>query len=244
MERTTTSPELSPTRICTSRPCCAPQLLGVAADGVLHGQGRVAGPHGVVLVRQRRAEERHDPVAQHLVHGALVAVDGLHHAVRRTRVEQLAAPPPDRGRASSSIEPFRSANSTVTCLRSPSSGLARVEDLLDEMDGRVRERGALVVAIGSPVLCAAVARPDQHLAVLVGGHALRVDELGLQVFQVVVVELEPALERPVGYAPLALQQLVHLCQDLLERHRGSSPTRLRAQHAPRDGWPSDGVLPT
>jgi hypothetical protein len=33
----------------------------------------------VVLVGERRAEERHDPVAHDLVDGALVAVDGLHH---------------------------------------------------------------------------------------------------------------------------------------------------------------------
>ena len=65
----------------------APQLLGIPADGVLHGQGRVAGAHRVVLVRQRRAEERHDPVAQHLVHGALVAMDGLHQPFQ-DRVEQ------------------------------------------------------------------------------------------------------------------------------------------------------------
>jgi hypothetical protein len=30
-------------------------------------------------MRQRRAEERHDPVAHHLVDGALVVMDGLHH---------------------------------------------------------------------------------------------------------------------------------------------------------------------
>src|SRR5438128_3804841 len=34
----------------------------------------------MVFVGERRAEERHDPVAHHLVHRALVAVDGLHHA--------------------------------------------------------------------------------------------------------------------------------------------------------------------
>jgi len=52
--------------------------LGVVRDCLLHAQGRVAGAHGVVLMGQRRAEERHDAVAHHLVHGALVAVHGLH----------------------------------------------------------------------------------------------------------------------------------------------------------------------
>ena len=103
---------------------------------------------------------------------------------------------------------------------------------------------ALVIAVGARCRVPGRARPDQHLAVLVHGQALGLDEFVLQVFQVVVIELELPLERAVGHAPLALEQLVYLRQDLLERHRGSSPTRLRAQDASRDGWPSDGVLPT
>ena len=66
----------------------APERLGVAGHGRLHLQRRIAGAHGVVLVGQRRAEQRHDPVAHHLVDGALVAVDGLHHALEH-RVEEL-----------------------------------------------------------------------------------------------------------------------------------------------------------
>jgi hypothetical protein len=43
----------------------------------------------VVLVGERGAEERHDPVAHDLVHGALVAVHGFHHPFQHW-VEQLA----------------------------------------------------------------------------------------------------------------------------------------------------------
>ena len=43
----------------------------------------------MVLVGDRRAEERHDAVAHHLVDGALVAVDGLHHPLE-DGVEELA----------------------------------------------------------------------------------------------------------------------------------------------------------
>jgi hypothetical protein len=43
----------------------------------------------VILVGQRRAEERHDPVAHHLVHRALVAVDGFHHPLE-DGIEELA----------------------------------------------------------------------------------------------------------------------------------------------------------
>ena len=89
MARTTTSPEFSPTRILTRAAVRAPHLLGVALHGLLHPERRVARAHGVVLVGERRAEERHDPVAHHLVDGALVAVDGLHHPLE-DGIEELA----------------------------------------------------------------------------------------------------------------------------------------------------------
>ena len=55
----------------------------------LHPQRRVARTHGVILVGERRAEERHDPVAHHLVHRAFVAVHRLHH-VFKNGVENLS----------------------------------------------------------------------------------------------------------------------------------------------------------
>ncbi len=89
MARTTTSPELSPTRIWIGTPCERKTPVRVPRDRLLHPERRVAGAHRVVLVGERRAEERHDPVAHHLVDGALVAMDGLHHALE-DGVEELA----------------------------------------------------------------------------------------------------------------------------------------------------------
>jgi hypothetical protein len=43
----------------------------------------------VILVRERSPEEGHDSVAHDLVHGALVAVDGLHHSLEH-RVQELS----------------------------------------------------------------------------------------------------------------------------------------------------------
>jgi hypothetical protein len=60
-------------------PLRSPEILRVAPHGVLDAEGRVAGPHRVIFMRQRGAEEGHDPVAHHLVDCALVAVDRLHH---------------------------------------------------------------------------------------------------------------------------------------------------------------------
>ena len=64
-------------------------LVTVPAHPLLHAQGRVAGADRVVLVRDGRAEERHDPIAHDLIDGALVAVNRLHHVLQH-RVEELA----------------------------------------------------------------------------------------------------------------------------------------------------------
>ena len=89
MARTTTSPEFRPTRILhrdAVRRGALPRRS--VFTRFLHPERRVARPHGVVLVGERGAEERHDPVAHHLVDGALVAVDGLHH-VLEDRIKEL-----------------------------------------------------------------------------------------------------------------------------------------------------------
>jgi hypothetical protein len=67
----------------------AARLLRVALDLFLHSEGRVTRPHRVIFVGERRAEQRHDPVAHHLVHRALVAVHGLHHPLEHG-VEELS----------------------------------------------------------------------------------------------------------------------------------------------------------
>ena len=64
--RTTTSPELRPTRMLHLQAMGAAHVLGIAAHRRLHGQGRVAGPHGVVFMGEGGAEERHDAVARAL----------------------------------------------------------------------------------------------------------------------------------------------------------------------------------
>ncbi len=43
----------------------------------------------MVFVGERRAEKGHDPVAHHLIDGALVPVDGLHHVFEHG-IEELA----------------------------------------------------------------------------------------------------------------------------------------------------------
>ena len=67
----------------------APDRFAIALHRLLHAERGVAGAHRMVLVGQRRAEERHDPVTHNLVDGAFVAVNGFHH-VFEDGVEELA----------------------------------------------------------------------------------------------------------------------------------------------------------
>ena len=65
------------------------RLLRIAHHQLLHPERRITRPDGVVLVGERRAEQRHDPVAHDLVHRALVAMDRVHHVLEH-RIEELA----------------------------------------------------------------------------------------------------------------------------------------------------------
>ncbi len=56
-----------------------PRARRVRSHGFLHPESGVARPQGMILMGDRRTEEGHDPVAHHLVDGALEAMDGLHH---------------------------------------------------------------------------------------------------------------------------------------------------------------------
>src|SRR6266446_9448587 len=89
-DRTTTSPRVHPDADLDRDALGPSNFLGVALHRLLHPQGGIAGADGVILVRDGRSEERHDPIAHHLVDGPLVAVNGLHHPLE-DRVEELAS---------------------------------------------------------------------------------------------------------------------------------------------------------
>ena len=72
------------------QPLGAAHLLSVAPQRGLHRQGGIAGAQGVVLVGNGRAEHGHDAIARHIVHRALKAVHGVHHALQGRIEERLA----------------------------------------------------------------------------------------------------------------------------------------------------------
>ena len=70
-------------------PMAAAHFLSVAVDQVLHSERGVAGANRMVLVRQRRSEQRHDAVAHDLIDRALIAMNRLHH-VRKDWIDDLS----------------------------------------------------------------------------------------------------------------------------------------------------------
>ena len=111
---------------------------GVAFDRVLHPEGRVAGPHGVILVGEGCPEERHDAVAGDLVHGPFVPVNRLHHALE-DRVEKLPGVlGVTVGQQLHGPLHVRKQHGYVLAL--PHEGAVRSEDLLGEMPGGIGVR--------------------------------------------------------------------------------------------------------
>src|SRR5262245_51878548 len=70
-------------------PLCSTNPLSVTLHRLLHPERSVASADAMVLVCQRRPEQRHDAIAHHPMDGALVTMDGLHH-VLEYRVDELA----------------------------------------------------------------------------------------------------------------------------------------------------------
>ena len=89
MARTTTSPAFTPDAHLDGHALSPLDLDGILFAPGLHGQGRIAGPHRMVLMGNRRPEQRHNAITHDLIHRPLVAVYGLHHALEHW-VEELA----------------------------------------------------------------------------------------------------------------------------------------------------------
>jgi len=153
------------------QPLVPAQLFRVAADGLVHAHGCPAGAHRVVLVGERRAEERHDPIAHDLVHRALVAVHGFHHPLEN-RVEELARflGVPVGEQLHRSLEVGEEDGDLLALAL---EGGARGQDLVGEMLGRVAVGGGVTLGglagHGGP---ARAAEPlvGEHLGAAVGAH--------------------------------------------------------------------------
>src|SRR5262249_29724862 len=124
---------------------------------------------------------------------------------------------PEKWERAGSMEPLRSANSTVTCLRSPSRGAPRGEDFLRQIWRSVGEGIAYLAMVEmrgtSGCLrcgCSSVANPDQDALIFIHRQALAVNEFLLEVLQRCVIELELSLECAIGQAAPLAQEGDHL----------------------------------
>jgi len=129
--------------------------VGVPLHRFQHPQPRVARADSMVLVGKRRAEQRHDPVPHHLIDGAFVAVDGLHHVfehrveepagVLRVAVREELHRPPEVGEENGHL------------LALAFEGGLRGQDLFSEMFRSVRVWGSELGSRSCPQGCGALA---------------------------------------------------------------------------------------
>ena len=206
---------------------CAPHRLRIVAQGCLHGQGGVTGAHGVVLMGNGRPEERHDAIAQHLVHHALEAVHGVHHVVQGRVQEPLRRFGVKALDQLSGIFDIGEQDGDLLALAfEVRTGL---QDFLDQIRWGVGKWLPFLAAGrcrrwqgGWSQGCGGISSPEQHFALVVYGELFDLDELTLDVFQIGVIEAKFPLEHPIGYPLLTLQKLDDLCQELKKAHPSPS----------------------
>jgi hypothetical protein len=204
-------------------PVRAADLGTVAPERVLHGQGGVTGPDGVVFMGDGSAEQGHDAIPQHLIDRALIAMHGVHHALQH-RIEQL---PGFLGVAvgqqfHGALQVGKQHGDLLALAFEDSTGS---EDLFGQVWWRVGQRGlGLHRRRSGSGGCGRhrVARPDQDIASLIDRQALALDEFVLQIFQGRVVELELSLEGAVGQASATLEHGHRVVENLLKGHRQPS----------------------
>jgi hypothetical protein len=206
------------------KPLAPAQLRGIAADGVLHAQGGIAGAHGMIFMGERRPKEGHDAVAQHLIDRPLVAVHGLHHPFEDgiedgPRLLWVAVGQQLHGA-------FEIGEEHCDLLALAFERVAGGENLLGQVQGRVGVWGALGLFSGRWRRCCAPP-PDQHRARLIHSDALGLNEFSLQVLEGVIIELELPFERAIGHAATALEHRHRVIENLLEGHGRPSTTLAR-----------------
>ena len=192
-------------------------LARVLGESLAKLQSRVAGALGVVLVRDRCAEERHDAVARVLVDRSLEAVhvvredleEAVEDAVPRLRVELL-------GELHRTLHIREEHGHLLTfALECAAAGQDPLRQVLWGVGGEValgccglrRDGGVRTV-----ILLLAI-NPREYPTTLVDRHLLNVDQLFLQFLERLVVELELPAQDAVGDAPILLEKAPDLADD-------------------------------
>ena len=213
----------------------AAHLLRVGAHGGLHGQGGIAGAQGVIFVGNRGAKEGHDAIAEHLVHRALEAVHGVHHAVEGG-VQQLLG-----GFWIEAADELRRifdvGEEHRDLLAFTFQSTLRSQDLLGEIRRGIGQWGTRLVCgrrrsgrrswTGFP-------GPDQAPTVVSDHVWVGVQEFVLEIFEGVIIQGELPFERAIGDAAAPLEHGNYVIENLLEGH-GRPSTMLACVPRKRNG---------
>jgi hypothetical protein len=198
-------------------------LVAIPRHRLLHVQGRITRAHGMIFMGDRRAKQGHDAIAHDLIHGALVAVHGLHHAFEhgienRARLLRVAVGQQLHGA-------FEVGKQHGDLLALAFQGTFGGEDLLGEIGRGVgewrlgREHRGSCGTCGSRVK---VAGPDQAPTRVVGHLRLRVEEFVFQGGELLVIQGELDLQRAIGDTAALAQQSERLIHHRNKVHPVSS----------------------
>ena len=198
-------------------------LVGVCPDRLLHGQSRIAGPHRMIFVGNRRAKERHNAVAHDLVDGAFVAVYRLHQAFQHG-IQELAgflgvAVGQEFHRALEIGKQHRHL------LAFAFQGTARGQNFLRQIGGRVGQRdmlGRLDWGSRWRGCRVSVARPEQSSALLITHLRMRVEEFVLEILEGGIIELKLPLQRSICHTLALAQEVNHVIKEGIKVHLVSS----------------------
>ena len=188
----------------------------IVVHGLLHRQGRIAGPHGMIFMGNRRPEQGHNPIAHDLIHGAFIAMHGSHHALQH-RVDELPGLLRVTVGQDEFQRPLQVRKEHRDLLALAFQGTTGGEDFLREIGGRVGERGRGLHGFRGGGRCG-LTHPDQHRALLIDGTLVDLNDFHLQVIEVRVIEVELALERPVRDAAALAEQRQDLVQHSVKVH--------------------------
>jgi len=191
------------------------ELLRVALEILSEVERRIAGALRVVLVGDRRSEERHDPVARVLVDRALEAMhpvgqdleEAIHDLVPLLQIDALL-------KIHGALD-IREEHGHLLAL--PFQGAAEGQDLVDQVLGRVVPGDALPFQSLGP--CRRHCASPCESASFPHAHPLNFDQLLDQLVESAVVEVELALESPTGDAPVAFQKCSSPLDGLQKTHR-------------------------
>ena len=191
--------------------------------GLQDAQSGSPGALGIVLVRLGIAKVHQQAIAQILRNIPVKALDHLgagllvrpHDVAPVFRIEL----PGQAGRVHQVAEQHREL---------PALGLGHVRRShgrcgLGRLCMRRVGRGLRLGEARSGLRRRRVPSPDQDSALLVTGQLFGRDDFVFQVFEVVVVQVEPAFEGPVRHPPLTPEQVKHLGQELIKGHDWPSP---------------------